>query len=405
MTWLAPWALAAGALGMLGVVAAHLLTRQRPRALALATARFLPAGMLEATTLQRIPMDRWWMLLRLLILGLLALGVAQPVATIARVPTRTVLLLDRTLPVPAQRQALATLGTADVVIAFDTSATLSAGSAVVPRMSRTSHLSAAFAQLAHVRDSLSRGATQLRIAIASGFAARSLDPATQSLRELLPDSIALLPVAMPPDSGTVRGSIVVHADGDDPIAATALLLGDSVAHSGTIIERADALTRDDSAAATAGATVLWWPTRDANGVPALQALTVASTTWIAPMTRDSSATQLTERVVGWWADGAPAMRESQLGDGCVLRLRAGLPAAGDHTLSLSAQAWLATVLTSCDRPAATVHAPPSWLASPSLRSGTVAARPVEMSAATPWLIGVALALALAELLLRRRTAP
>ena len=55
MTWLAPWALAAGSLGMLGVLAAHLLSRQRPRALALATARFLPSGMLEATTLQAIP--------------------------------------------------------------------------------------------------------------------------------------------------------------------------------------------------------------------------------------------------------------------------------------------------------------------------------------------------------------
>lgn len=402
MTWLAPWALAAGALGMLGVVAAHLLTRQRPRALALATTRFLPAGMLEATTLQPIPMDRWWLLLRLLILGLLAVGVAQPVATIARVPTRTVLLLDRTLPLPAQRQALTTLSASDAVIAFDTSAALSAPGAAVTRTSRTSQLSAALAQLAHARDSLSRGATRLRIAIASGFAGASLDPATQSIRELLPDSIALLPVVLPPDSGIARGTVIVHAAGDDPIAATARLLGDSIARAGTIIERSGALTREDSAAATAGATVLWWSTRDANGVPALQALTVASTTWIAPMTRDSSATQLPERVVGWWADGSPAMRESQLGEGCVLRFGAGLPAAGDHTLSLSAQAWLAAVLTSCDRPPAAVHEPPPWLSSPPARSGTAAARPVELSAAAPWLIGGALALALAELLLRRR---
>ena len=247
MTWLAPWALAAGALGMLGVVAAHLLERQRPRALALATTRFLPAGMLEATTLQRIPMDRWWMLLRLLILGLLALGVAQPVATIARVPTRTVLLLDRTLPLPAQRQALTTLSASDAVIAFDTSAALSAPGAAVTRTSRTSQLSAALAQLAHARDSLARGATRLRIAIASGFAGASLDPATQSIRELLPDSIALLPVVLPPDSGIARGTVIVHAAGDDPIAATARLLGDSIARAGTIIERSGALTREDSA--------------------------------------------------------------------------------------------------------------------------------------------------------------
>ena len=402
MSWLAPWALAAGALGMLGVVAAHLLTRQRPHALALATARFLPAGMLEATTLQRVPADRWWMLLRLLILALLALGVAQPVATLSRVPTRTVLLLDRTAPLAVQQRSLAALNDDDVVIAFDSNATLTARGAVQPRVARHASLSAAFARLARVRDSLARGTEQLRIALASPLSAQSFDPATQSFRELLPDSISTQPLDLPVDSVPARGPIVVHAQGNDPIAATAVLLGDSVALAGTIIERGTALTGDDSAAARTGATVLWWPSRVAADSVARQALTVASATWIAPMDRESSTAQHTGRTVGWWADGSDAMHETALGVGCVIRLDAGLPVAGDQTLSLSAQAWLAAVLTSCEHKAVAADLAPVWLASPTARRAVVGFRSEGRSALAPWLIGAALLLAALELLIRAK---
>jgi Aerotolerance regulator N-terminal len=406
MTWLAPWALGAGALGILGVIAAHLLTRQRPRALALATARFLPAGMLEATTLQRIPVDRWWMLLRLMVVALLALGAAQPVATVSRVPTRTVLLLDQTLPLGAQQRVLATLTATDAVIAFDTSATIGTSALLSLRVSKRASLSAAFAQLARARDSLARGATQLRVAIASPLSPRSLDPATQSLRQLTPDSISVLPVLLPPDSAVARGRVTVHADGDDAIAATAQLLGDSIVAAGTIIQRGALLTRDDSSAARSGAAVLWWPARMMTGTAVQQALTVGSTTWIAPMSRETNAAPTSApasaRVVGWWADGTPAIHATQLGNGCLLQLHASLPNAGDQTLSLSAQAWLGALLTSCDREPLLKAPTPMWLAAPARQRTTVDARPIETSSLSPWLIGAALALAAAELLLRQR---
>ena len=403
MTWLAPWALGAGALGILGAITAHLLTRQRPRALALATARFLPQGMLEATTLQRVPMDRWWMLLRSLVLAMLAIGAAQPVATQSRVPTRTALLLDRTLPVSEQQRALATLTATDVVITFDTSATIGATASLPLRVSRRSSLSAGFARFARARDSLVRGTTQLRVAIASPFSPRSLDPATQSLRQLIPDSIAVLPVDLPPDSATSRGRVTVRTEGDDPIAATAQLLGDSVVASGTIIERGAQLTHDDSVAAKNGATVLWWPARASTGTVVLQAITVGSTTWLAPMSRDTNTAPSSSAIVGWWADGAAAIHETRLGDGCELQLAAGLPSAGDQTLSLNAQAWLAAALTSCDREPLVVSPTPVWIASPSRQHTLVDARQTEKSSLAPWLIGAALALAATELLLRQRS--
>lgn len=402
MTWLAPWALGAGALGMLGIVAAHLLSRQRPRALALATARFLPSGMLEATTLQRIPRDRWWMLLRLLIVALLALGVAQPVLTGSRVPTRTVVLLDRLLPVAAQRAALATLAPTDVVIAFDTmtivqSPTVAASTVVQqPR----SFLSGALGRLVRVRDSLANGTDDLRIAIASPFASASLDPATQTVRALLSDSIVVLPVTIPADSAVTRGPITVRADGDDPVAATALLLGDSVAATSTVIERHDRLTADDSIAATRGATVVHWPARVASGTAAMQALTVGATTWIAVMQRDSSDARASATAAGWWADGAPAVRETPVGTGCILRVSAALPVAGDQSLSLSAQAWLRSLVSLCTPMSRIAGAAPPWLSAAPRRLTRLAAMPTLTSDIAPWLIAAALALGLIELALR-----
>lgn len=401
MTWLAPWALAAGALGMLGVVAAHLLTRQRPRALVLATARFLPAGMLEATTLQRVPMDRWWMLLRLLILALLAAGAAQPVVTGSRVPSRTALLLDRSLPVDAQRRALSTLASTDVVIAYDSIAVL-VGPDVRPVEAGGASLSSAFGRLVRVRDSLAAGARRLHVAIASEFRPGSLDPATEHLRMLVADSIIVMPVVVAPETARIRGPVTVHADGNDPIAATALLLGDSVALASAIIERGASLTRDDSSAANAGATVFWWPARVAKGEPKLQALTVGTHTWIAPMERDAASAAGTGHAIGWWADGTIAVRETRIGNGCLLRLGASLPGAGDHTLSLSAQAWLAAVLTACDREPHVAAPAPAWLAPPPASTTSVSERSVLVSSSAPWLIATALCLAAAELLLRWR---
>ncbi len=403
MTWLAPWALAAGAVGMLGVVAAHLLSRQRPRALTLATTRFLPGGMLEATTLQKIPMDRWWMLLRLLVIALLALGVAQPVLTGSRVPTRTLLLLDRSLPLDAQRSALSTLAPTDVVIAYDSATVIGSASSVTPVVSDGASLSAAFGRLVRVRDSLAERSTTLRVAIASRFSPRSLDPVSASMRALVPDSIYVTPVVIAKDSAVSRGPIAVRAEGDDPIAATAHLLGDSVARIGTLIVRGAPLTREDSTAATAGATIVWWPSRALAGAPPLRGITVGSATWIAPFGVDSATVALSgSQSIGWWADGTPAVWRVSIGRGCLLRVAAAVPAAGDQTLSLAAQSWLAALVTSCDRERGVVGAAPAWLQAPTRARAVTSSQATLSSPLSAWFVGLALALAALELLLRKR---
>lgn len=404
MIWLAPWALAAGALGMLGVVVAHLLSRQRPRALSLATARFLPAGMLEATTIQRVPMDRWWMLLRLLILALLALGVAQPVRTGARVDVRTVLLLDRTLPAEAQRRVLATLAPDDAVIAFDSLATVSAATLVRVQETRVASVSGALGKLVRTRDSLARGARALRVTIASRFAPSTLDAVAPRVRALVPDSITVSQVTATGDPLRVRAAAIVHADADDPIRATVQLLGDSIAPAGSVVQRGASLAAQDSIALSGGATVLWWPAVVAKGIPAMQALTVASATWIAPMARETAPNPSSGAAVGWWADGSPAAWLERRGRGCLLHIRAALPLAGDQTLSLGAQSVLAALLTYCDDALPAAAPPPDWISPPPRVRDASESGATPTSALAPWLVAAALALATLELLLRWRRA-
>lgn len=402
MTWLAPWALAAGAMGMLGVTVAHLLSRQRPRALSLATARFLPDGMLEATTVRPIPTDRWWMLLRLLIIALLSLGVAQPVLTGNQVPTRTVLLLDRLLPLELQREALATLGASDAVVAFDSAASVSSAAGTAPRRASGSSLSAALGGLVRSRDSLLQGAEQLRVVAASAFDVRSIDQVAGAIRASIPDAIDVLPLHVVADSATPRGRVTTFADGDDAIAAGMSLLGDSLAPRGTILQRRARLTATDSAAARAGATVVWWPSRAAAGAPSLQALTVGRATWIAPMRRDSSVNPSTgAQPLGWWADGAAAVWRTGLGEGCVLTVAAALPVAGDHTLSLRAQRWMASLVSQCSIPPLVPAPAPEWLRPASKQAGLIADRSPRTSTAAPWLVLGALAFAVLEVTLRR----
>jgi hypothetical protein len=341
------------------------------------------------------------MLLRLLIVALLALGAAQPVITGRKVPTRTVLLLDRTLPVAAQRTALTGLAAEDVVIAFDTSAILQPVASVTPLRATHASLSAGLAMLVRVRDSLSLGASEVRVAAASRFASASVDPATERLRALLRDSIALIPVTVAVDSVPPFGPVIVRADGDDPVAATALLLGDSAARVNTVIQRRSEFTAGDVTAAERGATVVHWPAQVTVGTPRLQGITVGGRTWIAPFERDTTMPPPSgARAIGWWADGAPAVWRRDAGSGCLLTVRAALPAAGDHSLSLAAQAWLRALVTACDRDTTGMSAAPEWLA-PAPRGG--AARTAQQTLASgfaPWLVVAGLILAAVELLVR-----
>ena len=173
-----------------------------------------------------------------------------------------------------------------------------------------------------------------------------------------------------------------------------------MARVGTVLERRATLAPNDMAAAEDGATVVHWPARITTRAPKLDGITVGSTTWIAPFERVPNAVPDGARAIGWWADGAPAVWRRDAGSGCLLTVHVALPAAGDHVLSLAAQAWLQALVTSCDGDAAVVRAAPAWFSPAATGRPALVVQQLLSSPASPWLIVAALVLAAVEVALR-----
>lgn len=123
MTLLAPLFLAAAAAVAAGVVALHLLARQRPRDAAFPTARFVPDRPARAPSRALRPADLRLLALRVLTVLLAGAALAQPVRTPPRKAIRRVVALDlsRALadPADAVARAAALLRDGDALVTFD----------------------------------------------------------------------------------------------------------------------------------------------------------------------------------------------------------------------------------------------------------------------------------------------
>ena len=99
MTFLAPWALVAGALAAVGLMVLHLVARQRPAAYPLPTARFVPDRRTLVSRMSRRPRDLLLLLIRVLLVLSAAAAFARPVLTPRRNSVLRVLLVDRSAAV------------------------------------------------------------------------------------------------------------------------------------------------------------------------------------------------------------------------------------------------------------------------------------------------------------------
>jgi hypothetical protein len=95
MTFLAPWAMALGAAGALGVVVLHLVARQRPAAYLLPTARFVPDRQALVSRAISRPHDLPLLLLRVMLLLCAGAAFARPVFESRRTTRARIVLLDR----------------------------------------------------------------------------------------------------------------------------------------------------------------------------------------------------------------------------------------------------------------------------------------------------------------------
>lgn len=416
MTFLAPgWLLAAGAVAF-GVALLHLIARHLPPVAMLPTARFIPARRARAVSRTVRPSDLLLLLLRVALVLAAGAALARPVLEPRRRAVARVVVLDRSRAVANPGEALdsarSLLREGDVVVAFD-----SAARELPPRAlasiardgagAERGSLSAALIVARRAAARLGEGADTMELIVVSPLARESWDRATPALLARWPGPARLARVALAADSAAAPG-VSVRADGDDPLAVALSLLG-GLRPEGTVRIVRGAPDAADSAWTRAGerALVLWprkpdalWGTRER--ADTVGAVVTDDAVMVAPLARDSRVPA--GRAVAHWVDGEVAATEQPLGRGCIRSVAIAIPAAGDLALRPDFARLVGALTARCGgahdlRPVAAEDAARYFDANPT--------RPPRIAAGdslAPWLLGLALLLALLEPLVRRQRA-
>ena len=417
MSFLAPWALVIGGLAAAGAVLLHLVARQRPAAYLFPTTRFIPDRRTLVSRVVRRPRDPVLLALRVGLLLSAAAAFARPVLTPSRQPRARVVMLDRSRAVASPAQALAQArsfiseGVSVRMIAFDTAATLVPDAAGLDSLAADSRpraamgsLTAALVAAERAASSLGATADTIELLVVSPIAAGELDAATDSVRARWPGRITLVRVAARVDSVQDR-TLERALDADAPFAP-ALRRMRVGGLPGAVRVRRGAATGADSAFARAGGIVVAWDTVGAAAErPA--ALVMGDDVVVAAMGRGMAPDG---RTLARWSDGSPAASERLLGAGCVRRVAVGVPLAGDLPLRPAFQRIVRGLVAPCGEVVSTAPADSAAVARLTGTGGPATGRSLavglgQRSPLVPWLLGLALACAIAELLLRARMTP
>ncbi|MEO7455499.1 MAG: BatA domain-containing protein [Gemmatimonadaceae bacterium] len=411
MTFLAPWALAIGALGAVGMVLLHLVALQRPAAYVLPTTRFIPDQRTLVSRAATRPRDLLLLALRVLVLLAAAAAFARPVVTPSRGAVARVVLLDRSRavadPADAARraQALVRDGAPFALVTFDSSATVQPAPAwdtlsAATHSTATGSLSAALVAGRRAAVSLAQRADSVELVVVSPVMSGEIDGATAQLRALWPGVIHLERVAARTDTATswqLERAIPL----DDPLGPA---MSPSRAQRGRAMTRLvrGAPSPADSAFARAGGTVVRWDTTSARSDA--EGLALGDDVIVASVVR--MALPVGVRTRARWADGTPAAIETPFGAGCMRQVGVGIPQAGDLPLRPGFQRIVRGFLQPCGVVAATQVADSATIralvgtttakaSADVLRAGSELSSPLAR-----WLLALALLLALLELVAR-----
>jgi hypothetical protein len=414
MSFLAPWALAIAGIAAAGMVLLHLVARQRPAAYVLPTTRFIPDQRTLVSRAATRPRDLLLLALRMLLLLSVGAAFARPVLTPRRGAMARVVLIDRSRAMSNVGDAIAKAKAANdgiptTLIAFDSvptiiSATTLDSLASAPRSNAVGSLSAALIAARRASAALAEGADSVQLILVSPLAASEIDSATRRLRVEWPGAIRLERVALRADS-SAPWTVTPRLTAEDPLGpATASL---PTAGSRTRIVRGSPTT-DDSAFARNGGTVVRWDSTAA-ARPVAEGLAVGDDVIVAALGRRAVPT--TGKVIARWADGTAAASEATMGTGCIRDIGVTIPAAGDIALHPPFQRIVRTLLTPCGLIVAERAADSTtiaWLGGPTTnaaRAGLLRGDTEQRSPLTPWLIGLAILLALGELAVRAKQQP
>lgn len=417
MTFLAPWALVIAGLAAAGVVVLHLVARQRPAAYMLPTARFIPDQRTLVSRLATRPRDLLLLVLRVLLMLFAGAAFARPILSPARGTVARIVLVDRSRSVAnaadavARARALSSGGAAVTVIAFDTVASVLAvdawdSVAVAPHSNSRGSLTTALVAARRASASLAQRADSIQLDLVSPLATTEFDAGTDRARSAWPGSLRVDRVALQQD--TLSGWRL-----DRPLAVSDQLGPAMASVRGTPAARVSRLVRGapsgaDSAFARAGGTVVRWDTAAAPRL-ATEGLSLGDDVIVAALGR--VAIGQTGLVVARWADGTRAAQELVVGKGCMREVGILLPAAGDIALHPPFQRIARALMTPCGVETAGIAADSGMVARlAGAGSGAAPANALRLDDERPsplarWLLAVAIACAIAELIVRARHAP
>lgn len=422
MIFLAPWALLVGALAAAGLVALHLVARQRPATYPLPTARFVPDRRTLVSRVSERPRDLLLLLLRVVLVLSAAAAFARPVLTPGRAPRVRILVLDRSAAVADQADVLrharelVSDGVPTEVMAFDsTVVAIGSGAAALDSLARVSmsgtgvagSLSAALAAARRMAAETGARADSVELVLVSPVTARQVDVATDSIRATWPGVVRLVRVRAMVDSAAPLplARAVSRADVLGPALAARAVRNSP----GAVRLARGAPSSDDSAFVRNGGVVVRWDSLD-DRAPVPSAVAMGDDVVVARLGRGTLPGSGV--VLARWADGTPAAVERALGTGCIREVGIGVPVAGDLPLDPVFQRIVRGVTGRCADSRASVGAPldstrvATLIGRGGVASGSALADGDERPAPiVPWLLGLALACALAELLLRSRRTP
>ncbi len=426
------WALAAA----VGIVAAHLLVTRQPPSHALPTVRFVPEAPVRAITIARRPDDRWLMLLRILIVLLIGLAMAKPVAVPARRPVARVVLWDRSGavadPNTARDSVLAWRREGDVVVGFDTAAGIVEElPAVQPADARVGtdktdktvranrpdgRLSAALIVALRSAARLRASADSLELVIVSPLTGEELNAATPAIRALWPGRIRLVRVPATAEQPATSGGIQVIAAPDDPLTLVSRLATRDQQEYSVRISRLPASASDSSWAASGPRVLVRWPAAGAPpgwkplGRPdTVGAVIVGGSALVYPFARSwgPGTGDMNARAIARWSDGTVAAVERSLGLGCIRDVAVPVEARGDFVLRADFARFFHAMTAPCGQAVAGEAPAPvdtAFLAGsgPLAAASVIHASQSVPTPLTPWLLGAALVLSLVELAVRRK---
>ncbi len=413
MTFLAPVFLAAGAAVAASIVLLHFLARRRPRPAVLPTARFVPDRPARWPSRAPRPTDLVLLAVRVLAVVAIAAAFAGPVRTPDRADIARIVLVDHSRAVGdagAMRDStVAVLRDGDLLVPFDTAVRVIAigardTAATLTRSSAPASLSVALIAAERAAATMRDRTDSIELAIVSPFAAEAWDEATPALRARWSGRARL--IATPRAAGdSSLLSIEVRAPPSDPVsAAAAPFLGRGEARARIVREALGAA--DSTWARSQGHVLVHWPRQATDSLRA-EAVAASNVVLVAPLVRRTAHAERA-RVVARFADGAPAVVERPLGDGCVRDVAFDLPRTGDVPLRESARRLMGVIAAPCEtheyRSAMTAARMDSLRGTgPLLSTAAVARTSRERSPATSWLLIAGALILMIEVGLRQRT--